>query len=1135
MKAVVRVWQFICLAIFLMMVSSEHLTALESALAKNDLEKSTTIASPTIEEIKQRIQNIEATSLSDESKQTLLEIYQQSITNIEKETLYHQERKTFDKTMQTATKSLERLTHKLNSLDTPKTEINATLKGMTLAMLTKEERKAKVELLEKEEKLSTLNKRLSQQRQRPPLAKKRLILLKKELDERSSTFSNTSTDDATQQAKIWVTQTEIRFIKSEIKMLNKELLTHQDRIKILQLKRDISEKEFQNFTKKVQNIGKLLNLRRVAEVKSVQEEVEITQEASKDKHPLVHKLAQRNVALAEKLKNDTLALKNLPTQESHYRETTKRIEEDLSLITQKLQFSKINQELGEVLVKQQNRLPKLSMIERKIEELKVLFAKSSLEQIHYREESKNLRDIEEYLNHFTQGISKEEQEAIYNALKSLAQSRQALLTQAIEIKSSYSQALEELANELRKLLSVVESYRAFLAKNLFWIRSTKPVNLTLFTHLSTELEELFSLSNWMDTGSKLIERFSLNTSAKLMLALLLLLILLRNIFLRKAFETNRALKSIRTDHFLHTLKALFWTALASLSLPLVMLFLGWQLSMLLAPTPFSHALSLALLKSALLFIYLLFLSDLARDEGVIVKHFRWSEQVAQTLHKQLKILMLTIVPFSFMMVYSLSLESVGIAGGLTFITLFALLFCLGFFLVATFTPKGGVLRGYYEQNSQLFLVRYHFLLEKIAILFFVMMGVLILLGYIHTATILIENLLLSIWVLYSLVIVRGLFVRWILLVNRRLEIQAILARRQESKIAKEEIDSNETTLESEESDELEVDFVEISTQTRKLLDMTLFSTAIVALWFIWSELLPAFGFLNEVSLWSSVGIVDGVDKIIPVTLGDFILAITAIIITVIASRGLPALVEFILLQSENSTLGGRYTTTTLLRYVIIAIGVFSFFNIIGANWSQLQWLAAALSVGIGFGLQEIVANFISGIIILFERPIRVGDTVTVAETTGIVSRIQIRATMITTWDRQELLVPNKEFITTQLLNWTLSDQTVRIVIPVGIAYESDVSKAMRLLKEVAINHDGVLEVPKSFVAFESFGDNALQLSLRAYVRIDRLLELSTALRVKINQTFNQEGVTMAFPQRDIHFDSDKPLDIRIHQTKTSHN
>jgi potassium efflux system protein len=175
-----------------------------------------------------------------------------------------------------------------------------------------------------------------------------------------------------------------------------------------------------------------------------------------------------------------------------------------------------------------------------------------------------------------------------------------------------------------------------------------------------------------------------------------------------------------------------------------------------------------------------------------------------------------------------------------------------------------------------------------------------------------------------------------------------------------------------------------------------------------------------------------------------------------------------------------------------------------------------------------VANFISGLIILFERPVRVGDIVTVGETSGVVSRIRIRATTITNWDRQELLVPNKEFITQRLLNWSLSDQVTRITLSVGIAYGSDVTQALRLMEQAAQEHERVLEDPRPMVSFDNFGDNALNLKLRCYLpNIDnRMLTLSD-LHTTINDAFNEAGIIIAFPQRDIHIENSEPIQIKM--------
>ena len=202
------------------------------------------------------------------------------------------------------------------------------------------------------------------------------------------------------------------------------------------------------------------------------------------------------------------------------------------------------------------------------------------------------------------------------------------------------------------------------------------------------------------------------------------------------------------------------------------------------------------------------------------------------------------------------------------------------------------------------------------------------------------------------------------------------------------------------------------------------------------------------------------------------------------------------------TPGSRYTVTTLSRYVIGGVGFSTLVSLLGFSWSQIQWLVAALGVGIGFGLQEIVANFISGLIILFERPIRVGDVVTIGTTDGVVTRIRIRATTIRDFDRKELLVPNKEFISGRLLNWSLSDPVIRLLLPVGIAYGSDVQGAMNLMLQAAQDNSLILDDPKPVVTFDSFGDNALLLTLRCFIgSVDDRVPAKSALHQVIDQLF----------------------------------
>jgi potassium efflux system protein len=298
---------------------------------------------------------------------------------------------------------------------------------------------------------------------------------------------------------------------------------------------------------------------------------------------------------------------------------------------------------------------------------------------------------------------------------------------------------------------------------------------------------------------------------------------------------------------------------------------------------------------------------------------------------------------------------------------------------------------------------------------------------------------------------------------------------------------------------------------------------------------PAFGILQDIQFWSYSTVVDGVAKTVPITLADIFMAVIVAVTTIIASRNLPGLLEVILLNRLPMNPGARYAYSTVCRYAITALGIIIVLNTIGIKWANMQWLVAALGVGLGFGLQEIVANFICGLIVLFERPFIIGNTVTIGDISGTVSRIRIRATTIVDWDRKELIVPNKEFIVGRLINWTLSDKNIRIRIPVGIAYGSDTKLATELLVQAARKNPHVLSEPAADAVFKSFGDNSLQFELRVYISgIDNWWPMLHELNVTIDNAFKEAGVTIAFPQRDVHLDATGPLEVRVVSEPAQH-
>ena len=256
------------------------------------------------------------------------------------------------------------------------------------------------------------------------------------------------------------------------------------------------------------------------------------------------------------------------------------------------------------------------------------------------------------------------------------------------------------------------------------------------------------------------------------------------------------------------------------------------------------------------------------------------------------------------------------------------------------------------------------------------------------------------------------------------------------------------------------------------------------------------------------------------TLADLILAVVFLILTSVAAKNLPALLELSLLQRLPLDRGARYAVSTIVRYLIMIIGATAVSSALGIGWAKVQWLAAALTFGLAFGLQEIFANFVSGLIILIERPIRVGDVVTVGDTEGRVTQLNMRATTIIDRDRKEYLVPNKDFITNNVINWTLSDPITRVILKVGIAYGSDTELARRLLLKAAGQVSLVLKEPHASVVYRAFGDSTLDFELRVFLNNrDLWPEVVDQLNTRIDGLFRQNGVEIAFPQRDLHIRS----------------
>ena len=266
------------------------------------------------------------------------------------------------------------------------------------------------------------------------------------------------------------------------------------------------------------------------------------------------------------------------------------------------------------------------------------------------------------------------------------------------------------------------------------------------------------------------------------------------------------------------------------------------------------------------------------------------------------------------------------------------------------------------------------------------------------------------------------------------------------------------------------------------------------------------------------------DAFTGITIGKFTISIADILgamviffVILFVTRFLQRTLDIRLFEKSGADIGFRNSFRTLLGYLGLIIAIFAAVGVVGLDLSNLAIIAGALSVGIGFGLQSIVNNFVSGLILLFERPVKVGDWVVTTSGEGVVKQISVRSTEIETFDRASIIVPNSELISSSVTNWTHKNKIGRVVIPIGIAYGSDAKHVRQLLLDTASKHPRVLKSPAPFVYFKEFGDSSLDLELRVFIQnVSDGVLIKNDLRFDILDVFRTEKIEIPYPQRDVN-------------------
>lgn len=980
----------------------------------------------------------------------------------------------------------------------------------------------------KDARVAELAHLVSLEANRPDAARTQLAESNRQLEAIQKTLSEQKLPVAPQAlAQYRRNQAKRLALKNQVAMLKQEILTLPARQALSKAQLEQAEAEAAHASKRVAFFEDLVNQRRKIEVEQVSAVEEKKEQDIMEKYPALKDVAAENARLGNELKETTQALEMASKRDNELRDRAQRIEVDYRSTQRKVQIAGLKEALGQVLLEHRKNLPNPRKYKKQEARLRKHVTETGLRQIRYKELRRQLKSLEADPAPVLKNVPAEKMAELKAPLKELLQSKRELLDTLISTDEAYLRALSEQELMLRRVQEALHSYDKFLSEHLLWVRNTSVLGLDDLKKIPGELRSLLNMPAWIEVWRNVLQQLSGSYLFYLFFLLVVVAYWLRRRIRGALIVTSTALGTPTGGTFSATLSALLYSFLMPVGPALLLLLIGWQLKQSADASPYADALSEAVYWAWKPVYSLLLLRTLACRKGMLEAHFRWRRESIARLRRAINFLLMVFVPTSMLSIVLVNVGNSGLAGVLLKFTFSISAISQSIFIYMAFHWEKGVVASYLQQHSKGFLWRSRWLWFPLTVGIPLMLVGLALLGYVYTSATLLHQVINTLWLLAALVVLQQLAEHWLLLTRRRIAYQAALDRRRvmAEKKAEEQAPESEAVGDIKES---KIDLVTLSQESRKLLNAAILIMAVIGLWLIWRESLPALGFLDTIPLWQHTTLVNGVETKVPVTLGNLLLVIAIVIATLVASKNLPSLLEIILLQYFHLSSGSRYATRTLTGYVIAATGIVLVFQAVGGSWAQIQWLVAALGVGIGFGLQEIVANFISGLIILFERPIRVGDYVTVGDSDGTVTRIQIRATTILTRDRKELLVPNKEFITGRLLNWSLSDQTTRLKLAVGIPYGANVELAEKLMLEAAEEHQMVLDEPKPFVYFQSFGDSALLLELRCVIdSVDYRIATLSELHHAIDRKFRDAGMEIPFPQQDVHLDLRGPLDVKV--------
>ena len=836
---------------------------------------------------------------------------------------------------------------------------------------------------------------------------------------------------------------------------------------------------------------------------------------------VVRPIVAENTALSAQIANDTTALDRALVELADLRKAKRDLEERMQRIEHRAAVYALGQEFAQALTEQLRQLPRPERFAVADEQRAEQLAAASDADLRVERALSELDDLDaataKRLAAALPPLSQEQRSQVEATMRAALVEQRDLLQRLTAIESKRLEALREAGEAARDLQRQGEAARTKLTRFLFWIPA--PPSTKTVGGLVPALAWTISPTNWRSAGRVIWG----GTDAQ---ALLVCVGAPYGDDLSSHCAPNCSGRSCRFRPPPLPTGAI-GSATPSQRLrsrsrsrcppPMVL----WSAATLLATAPdsqpFALALGAALLATSRLLIAILTLAWLLDRRGVAVRHFGWDEASLSSAARALRRFAAVFVPLAFVAALNgldhapfANRESLArLAFSLAMITLVA-------FLVRLLRAGSLMIQRLRARAPGSWPVQLHALWFAALLVVPVAVATLAAAGYFVAAGYFWARILESVFLAIGAVILYGLMALWV-------QVQRLhLGRRRDEEAArpKETATALEAGSEVAEARPKKLDIAMIGEQTRSLLDMGVTLLLLGGVWWLWKDALPVLSVISDHSLWSYAEVVNSKQVTHQLTIGHLVLAIVVGVVTAVVVRNVGALLDIVLLRRLELQTDATYAIKVIARYAVTLVGVVVACNILGLRWSDVQWLVAALGVGLGFGLQEIVANFVSGLIVLAERPIRIGDVVTVGGVSGTVARIHARATAVIDFDNKEVIIPNKAFITERVVNWTLTNETTRLLIKVGVAYGSDVALVQRVVLDAVRANRDVLQDPAPSAFFVAFGDSTLDFEIRAFVdSIDKRLRVQHEINIELARVLRENGIEIPFPQRDLHIRS----------------